>query len=155
MLVMRNIILFTVFFLSLIVIPVTYSRPDGDEQLAWRMSRSPNFIAIINAGKQMATRIKSMPDSAKNQLKQFKARIYSIDRKTGFNFTQKRDLVMKLIRSNPMMTDSEMIANAKNMDPSYKRFNSEFPEFRKMPKEERTLVFKKAFTMLRKIYKLT
>ena len=40
--------------------------------------------------------------------------------------------------------DSEFLNNAKKADPLYKRCFDEFPEFKKMSKEERSSVFKKA-----------
>ena len=147
---MRNVILFTVTILSLVAVLVAYSRPGKDDELAWRMSRSPNFIAIVQYGKRTATRVRSMPDSTKDQLKHLKTKLDSLDKITGLNFVEKRDLVMKFLRANPLMTDSQTKREGKDMSVVFQRFTKEFPEYKKMPGEERSVIFKKAALIVAK-----
>ncbi len=43
-----------------------------------------------------------------------------------------------------LVIDSDFLNSAKKIDPLYNRFFDESPEFKKMSKEERSSVFKKA-----------
>ena len=140
---MRNIILFTIFFLSLCVILITIFSESPNEQLAYRMSKSKNFQGLINFWKPFAIKANKLPDSVKNKVRPIKIHIDSLQKNKSLSLFQKADSIIKLGKSMPLM-DSEFLNSAKKADPLFKRFFDEFPEFKKMSKEERSSVFKKA-----------
>ena len=138
----RNTILITAFLLSTIAIWIVASSESPDDQLAYRMSRSADFAAIMNAGKRMANRMKQMPDSTRNKMLQYKSLLSQVQKNRFVNVLQKDSMLMMV--KSIATSDTAMLGETKAMIPVYKRFNKEFPEFKNLSRVERSLVFKKA-----------
>lgn len=139
----RNTILITTFFLSVIAIGIVAFSESPDDQLAYRMARSSNFAAIMNAGKRMATRVKQMPDSTRNKMRQFKSQVDQMQKNGYRSIVQKKDSLLLMVKTIAA-SDTSWLGDTKAMIPLYKRFNMEFPEYKTLSKAERSLVFKKA-----------
>ena len=144
---MRNIILITVFFLSFCTVLTTYQRESPDEQLAYKMSRYESFKAIINSGKRIAIYVQHLPNSVKNNMRQFKNSMDLIRKNVNLNVIQKRDPILQLVKF-VSKTDTAWLRETNEMIPVYKKFNKEFPEFKRMSKQEKLSVFKNAEQIL-------
>lgn len=145
---MYKIICLTVACLMLCTIIITYTGSETvDEQLAYRISKSENFNAIMNYGKVMAGIVKVMPDSTKNKLRELKPRMdYLLSKYKSLPHSQVRDSLFKitnLVKSEKVF-DSAFLKQSMVMGPVYKGFYSEFPEYKKMSRAEKSIVFRKA-----------
>jgi hypothetical protein len=137
--------LFFIFCLILCSVVISCQRKTADDELAERMAKSENFKGMMVFWKEKSKILIKLPDSTKNRFKLIKMHLDSLQKNNKLNLRQKADSIMKIGRSEPsvdrIMSDTQ---NAKRMTPFLKGFNAEFPEIRKMAKEERSIVFKKA-----------
>ena len=145
---MKNIILLTAVVLSLVAVLITYSKRSAEDELAYRMSKSSSFLAIVNYGKQLAGKVKSLPDSTRNNIRGLGPLANFINNKI-LSPAQKRDSLIRLTNflRNEKWYDSSFYKETINMGSAYKQFFKDFPEYKKMPIEEKRIVFKKAFNL--------
>lgn len=150
---MRNIILLTAFLLGLFIIIINWQRPSSEDELAYRMSRSENFRAILDFWKTTAGSIPRMSDSNKFKFRALRSRMSALFQKNnGLTQSQIRDsmnMINDVIKTNALI-DSSFLKKSEAMAPVYKRLHDEFPEYIKLPAKNRSKVFRKAFALLKK-----
>ncbi len=141
-------ICFTGACLMLCSIIITYlGRETLEEQLAYKMSKSENFKAIMDYGKEIAGNVEVMPDSNKNKLRALKSRMgFLLKNNKNLSHFEVKDSMMMIINfvKKESFFDSSFYKEGALMIPVFKKFDAEFPEYTKMPKDERSIVFKKA-----------
>lgn len=145
---MYKIICLTATALILCSIIITYSGSETfDEKLAYQMSKSENFKAIMNYGRGIAGQVEIMPDSTKNKLHALKPRIdFLLATNNKLSHSQIADsmiMISNLVKKESVF-DSSFYKKAALMGLIFKKFHDEFPEYNKMSKEEKAVVFKKA-----------
>lgn len=91
-----------------------------------------------------------MPDSNKNKLRTLKPLLDELLKNKSLGREQKRDSFIKLtnLMKKENLFDSSFYKSAENLTPILKSFGSEFPEYKKFSKKEKSKVFKKAFAIL-------
>ncbi len=98
---MRSIIFILAAFIGFSLAISSCQTKTSDDELAERMAKSENFKMMMNFGKQIADKVKPMPDSAKNKMRKTKELIEKLQSNTTLNVKLKRDSIFKIIRSTP------------------------------------------------------
>ena len=152
---MRKLILFLIFCITIALIFISCKTKSTDDQLAERMAKSQNFKGIMMFWKENGKLLIKLPDITKQRLTLNKILLDSLQKNNHLNLRQKADSILKIGRSEPtvnrLISDTQ---NTKNLILYFKGFNIEFPEFKNMPKEERSIVFKKAASFLKKDFRM-
>lgn len=150
---MRNIILFTSFLLGACAVFINWQKPGSDDELAYKMSRSENFKAVLEFWKTNGGIMTSMPDSNKVKLYALRDRMVSLIQ-NGNSLTQSQvrdsmNIIVNLIKRDSLI-DSSFLKRSATAIPMYKGLNKEFPEYKTLSPQRRSKIFRKAVALLRK-----
>ena len=150
---MKKVFFSIIIFFGISSILPSCKQKTADDELAERMAKSESFKAVMEEGKRMANHTVQLPDTVLNKYKLLKSKLNSYQKDSKLSILQKRDSMLQLVKLLSRI-DTGLINQARNVLPIYKSFNNEFPEFGKLPKEEQSLVFKKAAVLFKNITKL-
>jgi hypothetical protein len=141
---MRKEIYLLLLTFSFYLVLISCKTKTPDDELAERMAKSENFKAIMNFWKEQAKPLIKLPDSTKNKFRLIKVHLDSLQKNNNLTTREKGDSILKIVRSQPILKKLSDSQTIRTLAPAYKNFSAEFPELRKLPKDERTAVFQKA-----------
>lgn len=115
---------------------------NSKDELAERMSTSENFRIIFEWWQKNSTRFTNLSPATKQSIQTYKKRVKELQKNS--NPYQRTDSLINLIKTLPVLSDSFKRSEMILLPNVYRKFNKEFPEYKRFSKPERQQIFKKA-----------